>query len=560
MRERAWRARAAALRAAAALERRRRFALAGIVALQWGGALAVALLAQHNGWVYYDAGDGSWYWTSAWSLGHFRLPYAAVGYGLPTVLSPLGALLGPSILTGLPAIVLLNTLVLLPLVPLLLCGVAERIAGRLFGLLTAALWLVLPPLAYLLFAPDSRWTMLHIFLPGAVGLNALGDFPSLVACLTAAWLTLRALDEGSLLDALGAGTLAGFAVAIKPANLIFLPAPAVALLLARRFRALPVYALAVVPAVVALTVWKHRGLGYLPALTTPENASVLTPAPGGGPAAQAVGEVAATASNAASKYAHVSWTALRGQLNDLGDVFRATPLLFWCAIGGSLGVLARGFAKGSLVVLWFWAYFLVKGSASFSGIGSLSLFRLTEPAYPAFVLLAAASAVLVLPWAGSGTTARPVARRLGPRTAAAGLLLLGILPLLLVATARPRSRTSEFRLAGDDVPVVDVGARARADGPRVLLSWHAQRFAAGAVGYRLVRANAFTGSCGDAVATPLGCEGTQLVFTQTSSTSVVDRPGRGAWVYRVIVTASPNASISNGTPILASRPVAVAVS
>ncbi|HEY6031719.1 MAG TPA: hypothetical protein VIU44_14200, partial [Gaiellaceae bacterium] len=123
-----------------------------------------------------------------------------------------------------------------------------------------------------------------------------------------------------------------------------------------------------------------------------------------------------------------------------------------------------------------------------------------------------------------------------------------------------RSRTSEFRLAGDDVPVVDVGARARADGPRVLLSWRAQRFAAGAVGYRLVRANAFTGSCGDAVATPLGCEGTQLVFTQTSSTSVVDRPGRGAWVYRVIVTASPNASISNGTPILASRPVAVAVS
>ena len=60
------------------------------------------------------------------------------------------------------------------------------------------------------------------------------------------------------------GLAAGFAIAVKPSNLLFLPAPLLVLLVARSQGARPLrrcdFAV-----VIALTVWKYRGLGYLPA-------------------------------------------------------------------------------------------------------------------------------------------------------------------------------------------------------------------------------------------------------------------------------------------------------
>ncbi|HEY6015741.1 MAG TPA: hypothetical protein VIU16_03055, partial [Gaiellaceae bacterium] len=102
---------AALRRLAGRLEAHYRLVLGAFVVLQWCGLLALALAARHNGWLYYHGGDGTWYWSDAWALGHFRLPHASIGYGLPYLWSPAGAAMGPTLFSGLPFVLLLNGLV-----------------------------------------------------------------------------------------------------------------------------------------------------------------------------------------------------------------------------------------------------------------------------------------------------------------------------------------------------------------------------------------------------------------------------------------------------------------
>ena len=51
---------------------------------------------------------------------------------------------------------------------------------------------------------------------------------------------------------------------MKPANAIFLPAPALALAYSRQLRGSLAFAAGLVPSLVCLSLWKYRGLGYLP--------------------------------------------------------------------------------------------------------------------------------------------------------------------------------------------------------------------------------------------------------------------------------------------------------
>ena len=101
-------------------------------------------------------------------------------------------------------------------------------------------------------------------LPSALGLTALGDFPSMVTLLVSAYFILRSVTTRAGVDAVAAGLAAGLALTIKPANLLFLPASIVAYAIARRPRALAVFAAALLPGLIGLTIWKYRGLGYLP--------------------------------------------------------------------------------------------------------------------------------------------------------------------------------------------------------------------------------------------------------------------------------------------------------
>jgi hypothetical protein len=541
------RAREVTGRAAAALEAHHRLALAALVVLQWAGVTAIALTATHNGWLYHHGGDATFYWSDAHALGHLQLPRTEIGYLVSIVWAPAAAVLGPSLLSGLPFVLLLNGLVLLPLSLLLLYGVAERLAGRLFGLFAAALWLVLPLLAYKMVRPDSRGPFLDIFLAGAVGLNGLGDFPSLVACLAAAWFAFRALDNRSWVDAAAAGVLVGAAIGIKPANALFLPAPALALLVARRPRQLGAYALGMAPGLIALAVWKQRGLGELPISSAyPALREAADPLPLAG-----LPDI--------SRYGGIDWAMLQSQLAQIREVFWSRTLLEWVPFAGGFALLRRSGSKALLVIVWFAAYFLVKGSSQFASVYSWSFFRLIEPAYPAYALCAAAALVLLFP--GRRGQRLPAPRPLARGRLVALVVVLGLVPLVFVAAARPIPTASHAQIvsASAKVPIVELGLTARRTAGAIALGWRARPSRVATVDYWVLRSADANEDC--TVLSPgIGdCAVNGHTVGRVRNPGFTDHPGRGTWIYRVAVAASSNGDPAFGDPVLLSRPVTITV-
>src|SRR5437879_996257 len=118
--------------------------LGPLVLVQWIAVLALALTVRHNGWLYYQGGDQTFYYTTSWLLTHWTLPPTPIGYAWSYVTTPVAAAAGPSFVNGLPAIIVINTLILLPVALLCVYGIASRIAGRVFGYWAAALWIAVP--------------------------------------------------------------------------------------------------------------------------------------------------------------------------------------------------------------------------------------------------------------------------------------------------------------------------------------------------------------------------------------------------------------------------------
>jgi hypothetical protein len=522
--------------------------LAAIVVAQWAGVAVVAVAARHNGWLYYHGGDGVFYWTTAWALGHFTIPSAQIGFGLGVFQAFGAAFLGPSMLSGLPFVLLLNVVVLLPLVPLLLYGIGERIAGQLFGLLVAALWLVMPLLAYRGFRPDYRGTQfLDDFLPGAVGLNALGDFPSLVVCLACVYAVFRAMDNGATADAVVAGTLAGFAVAVKPSNALLLPAVVVGLALRRRLPQLVAFACALAPAVLALAVWKERGLGSVPLFGSASAAVRL-----------AAGASPVTAF-AFDRYLDFDWGLVHQNLLQLREVFWSKTLVEWTVVAGAFALLRRSWRKGIVVAIWFAAYFLAKGGSPFASVYAGSFFRLLEPAYPAFVLFGAGALVLLVPRVRPAAAAPP--RPASRRAAVVAVVVLGIFPLVFVAAARPSAQGSfaVFPNGSAAVRIVDMRLAGTVDAGAVRLAWDPRPAATADVGYRVFRAGTQSEDCTLASSGSRDCNFGARTVADSAGPAFADRPGRGTWIYRVAVVASFDGDSRNGDPLLLSEPVTVTV-
>src|SRR5207237_5060967 len=104
-------------------------------------------------------------------------------------------LVGPNLVSALPAMVLFNTLVLLPVALLCMYGIASRIAGRVFGYWAAALWILLPYLGIVFVEPGYHQKYTELTLPQQLGLTSVPDFPAMVALLVSAYFCLRALDS-----------------------------------------------------------------------------------------------------------------------------------------------------------------------------------------------------------------------------------------------------------------------------------------------------------------------------------------------------------------------------
>ncbi len=385
-----------------------------LVGLQWLLLVAFVLTVRHNGWLFYQGGDETFFYTSAWSIAHGHVPDAAIGWGWSYLLAPVAASFGTNFLTALPAIVLIQTVILLPLGVLAIYGVAARLGGRLLGYFAATLWVILPYAVIPLW--DHRYHEKYVeqFLPQALGLTGLGDFASMIALLGAAYFVMRALDERSLPDAALAGVIAGFALGIKPSNALFLVGVVLAFAVGLRWRAALAFGAGMGPALIALALWKDKGLGSLPVIhsAVAGTASIaLVPA----------------VSVRISHYLPLHWSQLQQNLDGLREFFWSVRVLEWLVLAGFIGALRRSPPKALLLGGWFGAFFIVKTSSGRGTIEDGSLLRLLLPSFPAFLLLLCAIVLLTptygrLLWERFPVRSRPLEWRGRPFLAAAAVL------------------------------------------------------------------------------------------------------------------------------------------
>lgn len=512
------------------------YVLSGLVAVQWIAVAALAATVRHNGWVYYMGGDQLWHYTSGYLLVHGKIAPTLVGYGWATILAPIAALAGPNLVSALPAVVLLCTVVLLPLSTLCMYGIGARLGGRLFGYWVALLWVLIPYLGipYALHGYHQKYT--ELTLPQILGLGAMADFPSVVALVVGAYLCLRALDERSLWWSASAGFAVGYSLGIKPSNAAFLFAPVVVFLVVR-WRALAAFAGGLVPPLIVLAYWKERGYGNLPAFAHAQ--PVRRVALGAGGIFKPLHKY--TGSN--------SWTQLYNNLIQLREHLWSDRILEALVVAGIVALVLRHRRGGVLAAIWFTAFLLLKGTYLNSSVKDATFWRLLLPAFPAFVLLVA-SVPLLLP----GVRLRPPPPRplrLSRRTRLGALGALAVVfflfPLALIAAASPvhQSDLAAIQFEATLVPVSKSLTTSTTLEPNgVLLQWPATRTTSGATFYRVFRTGASTtvsdAACRVVPNAPDSCilQPSAQSIGATRQEAWLDRPPPGTWAYRIGLSAN----------------------
>jgi hypothetical protein len=542
-----------------------------LVGVQWLAILIFALSVPRNGWLFYQGGDQTFFYTDSWVLAHGHIPESKVGYAWSLLLAPFPALFGPSFLAAVPAIVILQVLVLAPIALLAVYGIGARSGGRAVGYGAAGLWVFAPFLSIPLFVDRYHEKFVEQFLPQALGLTGLGDYPSTVALLVSAYFLVRCLDTRAPAEAVLAGLAAGFAVGIKPANALFLGGPALAFLVARRWRDGTAFAAALVPAAVALAIWKARGLGYLPLLTPDSEALAAGVGAIAGPGSPPLGVVV-------SRYLELDWDRLHANYLYLREVFWSTRLVQWLPVAGLLAVARLSWPKALLLGGWLATFVLVKGSSTEASLEQGTLLRLIMPALPPFLLLAAAIPLLV-PQVGPRIAARfPCrTRALRPRSmpVLAGVAAFGLLPVAVLAFLPPLQDGRAATLSSQSVYVPvgeEFGLRSApsAAGGGIDLAWRPRASGSTRVFYTLYRAPAeFRIPKGSPEDFPLVREGLLCEsrrggadkcsiemdpLATTREPRWHDAPPPGRWTYRVGIAANWVDDEGRGDTMLLSRP------
>jgi hypothetical protein len=523
------------------------YVLGALTGAQWLAVLALALTVRHNGWLYYTGGDQLWHYTGAYLLAHGHLPPSYVGFGWSILLLPVAAVAGPNLVSALPAIVLFNTLVLLPVALLCVYGIAARIAGRAFGYFAAAAWIALPYLGILFVEPGyhQKWT--ELTLPQLEGLTSVPDFPSTVALLVSAYFCLRASEAGSgWASGAAAGLAAGYSIAIKPSNAIFLVAPALLLLLTRR-RSVLTFAAGLAPALVTLAVWKYRGLGSLAAAP----AEPIRVALG---VDSLINRIHAPSLN--------SWAHLHQVLLALREHFWVARVIEWVPIAGLIALLVRSRRAFLLVGAWFAIYVLLKATYVPASVEDASFWRILMPAFPAFVVLAAAI-VLALP----GVRARPGAPLRGDfrNALAVAVVVFAVLPLGAIAAVPQLHDQGQdaVHLENTLIPVSSgVHVQATWSGGAVHLTWHGGNAHTASAFYRVLRTGGTNGGvacAGRRNGSSDNCTLFMDTVGTTKGTSFVDKRGPGRWTYRIGVSANWLDDPTLGDVYVVSRAVTVPV-
>jgi hypothetical protein len=368
----------------------------------------------------------------------------------------------------------------------------------------------------------------------------------MVALVWSAYFALRAVDTREPLDAVVAGLIAGVAIGIKPSNGLFVFAPLATLAVTRQWRAGVAFGVALVPALVTLTLWKYRGSGISLLANDPLRLASGVLADQFGPPSFV---------ERIRQYVPLDRHQLNNQFLGFREYLWSARVLEFGAVAGLIAVARRSWPKALFLGLWLGVFFVVKGSSPAVTVESGSFWRLLLPAFPAYFLLVAAIPLLV-PVAG-----RELAERFPALTrsyswrhpAVVGLAALaGVVPLLSVVVL-----PSQKEVVAGRVPLrslflpIDATWQPSVEGVEggLQLRWPASTADGADVFYVLYRSPVkYRFYSNDKVVDQgLMCTPTRGA-TQCSiemdevargrDTVVFDRPGPGSWTYRVGVAAN----------------------
>jgi hypothetical protein len=553
---------AALARGTDALTRHVVVSLAVVILTQIAATVALFFSINRNGWLTYQGGDQIWLVTSGWLLGHGTIGYALTSHGWPLLLAPLTWITGSTFVQLLPLTTILQVGVLGPIATLAVYDIGARLAGRLAGLWCAAAFMAAPFLAIPYFVDRYHDSWVDQFLPQALGLTQQADFPSVVAVLVSAAFTVRALEAGARREAVLAGTFAGIALALKPANALFLGGPALAFLLARRFGHAGLFAVALAPALIALTIWKSKGLGEVPLFA---QGDVRLAAGAGDP-------VVGSVTTWFDRTVHLNFDTWKQNMSNLREFSWSARVVQWLPIAGMVAVARRSVPAAGLLMGWLLGYVVVKGAASVATVESGSYWRLIMPALPAFVILSASIPLLVPTFLGRmGPRLAPLpGRRPGLRTSAVFVAVVGLVPIaVLVAVPQLRAVPNETPPPNfvADAVIVDlievpagpdvVSLQVRRVGSSNVLTWTDSTTRARTF-YKVYRASPLRGFP-DLVCEPRGvdrCELRSETLTTTRERRYVDPNPPPDAVYRIGVAANWLDDVNRGDVFAISPPAA----
>jgi hypothetical protein len=267
------------------------------------------------------------------------------------------------------------------------------------------------------------------------------------------------------------------AIGIKPANGLFVFAPLAALALARQPRNALVFAGALVPALVALTIWKARGSGI--SFIASETMR-LAAAPEGDPRF-----VAPSTWERLREYVPLDVDQINQQFLGFREFFYSARMIEYAPVAGAIAVARRSVPQAVFLATWLAAFFVVKGSSEAVNVQTGSIWRLLMPAFPAYFLLLAAIPLLVPVWGDRIARRFPAhTRPLRPRSVAfvAAVVAFLVVPLAALAVLPPSKGDRAAKLPHQSLFVphnADFGVTVEAAGDRVRLRWKApQRIAA----------------------------------------------------------------------------------
>jgi hypothetical protein len=503
-----------------------------LMAAQWLFLLLRVRSMEHNRWLFYQDGGETYLYSTAWSLAHGHIPPAAIGYGWSLLTAPVAGIAGVNFLDALPALVLLQTVVLLPVALFSVYGIASRVGGRLLGYFTAAGWVVAPYLMIPLFTPDYHQRYVDQVLPQGLGLTGLGNFPSMVCVLVAAYFAVASIDTADPVHAALGGLFAAFATAIDPSNVAFLAAPVAGYTLARRPRTALTFGLALIPPIVALVLWKYRGLGHVPIHAM-----------------------------------HADLHHLEQLRLDFGDVFYSDRIVEVPFIAGAIALARRSWAKSAFVAAWFLSLLLVKGSAPEASVATGSVFRLIMPALPAFVIACCAIPLLV-PRVGSrladalAAHGSPRLRWRDPRVVVAWIVLAA-LPIFVFAALPVQKRPGVVTDPVDHVFLpIDRSFRYQklVTPGGVSLNWSATQPHGISTFFYIFRAPGWAGGLDcDRGRGAADCLLKMQLLDVRSQPSYVEAVSAGRWTYRVGTAANWTSTPTGGDLVVLSQALHVTV-